>query len=1178
MIKTIKKIFTQIVIIILAINIFLPANFPVAAASAIDFSLKVANVTQGDVTWANSNVASPNETVKFLLTIRNTTSQGLENTILKISLPAGIFYVPGSTYAYSKTGKYLQPDGITTSGINMGRLAADITQYLTITARISENASGNLTASATAKADGANLVSASAVINITGVTPPPDLGQDLSITAKLANVSRGDFNWEDIVTASPTQDLKLLLSLRNNSVSSVENTILHVTLPAGLTYIPGSTFAYGASGKYLQPDGITTTGINMGRLASDITQYVTLSFRVNQNAPGGDLVVLGSIKADNQAEKTDTAKIVIASAGSFELVSGNTTVVADGVSSTTLVIKMKDSAGQILPGQPVNFSVFSGGGSVNPASATTNSNGQVSFTYTANTVSGTAVIKIQANGFSGNIDITKISGPTSASKSTISVSQSSIAVSGFISVQVVLRDKYNNLVTGSQVRLYSSRGSSIDTISPETANSGSPGYHEGIANFVITSSTIGQATLTAKDLTNNVTLSTSETITFTAGNAVTLEKVSGDNQIGYAGTALVSPFVVRAKDAFGNPVSGQEINFTIKAGNGSLLPNSATTNSSGEAGTILTLGRTPGNNKVWASSGSLETIEFNATGIVGPPAEMTYVSGNSQSDKVGTTISDLIVRITDQYSNAVSGVRVNFSISSRPAGDSTARLSASSAISDSTGLARITFTLGSKPGIYRVQANVSGLSGSPVTFESEALVGDPANLEKLAGDNQSAMILNLLANPLKVKVTDIFGNPIKNSSITFSFSSVPAGASGQAFQPSATVFSNSSGEAEVNVKLGDKGGVYIVSAAVSGASLVTFTETANALDHYNIAIDSLEQAAGVGFTAIVTARTATNDVLVLENGVIDIATSGSLKSYTDDTYATETTTATLVSGAATIYLKDLVAEVVTVTVTKRGSTERGTSANITIVPAERRIITKISGDNQTGDSLLPLGEDFVVEVKDIYGNNVLNGTEVNFSVTSAPLGAADYALNPENALTSGGRATSRLTLGNIAGNYIVTVSASGADSVIFSAVAEPQLSLRLVSGLALVYSAEPGFSDDTKETVINIKSNATGYVLNVQVDQLLSKLGDPTKKIDGDPDTQSAGFGWSNDDGIEYSAFTTSPAMAIGPGVENSTNTYTNPTPVGGKDYRIRYKLKTDWTIIGANYSNHILYTLVPSF
>ncbi|MBL1200335.1 MAG: DUF4082 domain-containing protein [Nostoc sp. GBBB01] len=100
-------------------------------------------------------------------------------------------------------------------------------------------------------------------------------------------------------------------------------------------------------------------------------------------------------------------------------------------------------------------------------------------------------------------------------------------------------------------------------------------------------------------------------IVFVAGNS--LNKFSGDNQTGTAGSALPSALVVTATNGSGSPVSGVTVNFAIITGGGSVSPSSAVTGSDGQASTVLTLGTTAGiTNTVSATASDIGSVTFSA--------------------------------------------------------------------------------------------------------------------------------------------------------------------------------------------------------------------------------------------------------------------------------------------------------------------------------------------------------------------------------------------------------------------------------------------------------------------------------------------------------------------------------------------------------------------------------------
>ena len=92
-----------------------------------------------------------------------------------------------------------------------------------------------------------------------------------------------------------------------------------------------------------------------------------------------------------------------------------------------------------------------------------------------------------------------------------------------------------------------------------------------------------------------------------------LSKVSGDNQVGWSGTALANPFVIEARDENLLVLEGISVTFTVTGGDGTLSVTHATTDENGRAESTLTLGPNQGINAVSASAVGMEgTVTFNA--------------------------------------------------------------------------------------------------------------------------------------------------------------------------------------------------------------------------------------------------------------------------------------------------------------------------------------------------------------------------------------------------------------------------------------------------------------------------------------------------------------------------------------------------------------------------------------
>ena len=93
----------------------------------------------------------------------------------------------------------------------------------------------------------------------------------------------------------------------------------------------------------------------------------------------------------------------------------------------------------------------------------------------------------------------------------------------------------------------------------------------------------------------------------------TLEYVSGNNQSGLTGEALMQPFVVEVHDQYDDPMEGVTVTFAVSIGGGSLSDMSVDSDANGLARSTLTLGNAPVTNIVEVSvEGIAETVVFHA--------------------------------------------------------------------------------------------------------------------------------------------------------------------------------------------------------------------------------------------------------------------------------------------------------------------------------------------------------------------------------------------------------------------------------------------------------------------------------------------------------------------------------------------------------------------------------------
>ena len=214
---------------------------------------------------------------------------------------------------------------------------------------------------------------------------------------------------------------------------------------------------------------------------------------------------------------------------------------------------------------------------------------------------------------------------------------------------------------------------------------------------------------------NTVTASLSEAVsvafsaTATTAPPARLEATAGNAQTGAVGTQLPQNLVVRLTDDLGNPKAGVTVTFTVTSGGGTVSAPSAVTDVAGTASVRWTLGSVVGPQTILATASGVAPLTLTATAQATAADAIAIVSGNNQSGSPGTVLSlPLTVRVTDRFGNPVSGALVVWA-----AAAGSGSVNPVSSVTNTTGLATTTWTLGGVGGLTRVTAT-SGTLG--VTF------------------------------------------------------------------------------------------------------------------------------------------------------------------------------------------------------------------------------------------------------------------------------------------------------------------------------------------------------------------------------------------------------------------------------------------------------------------------------
>jgi plastocyanin len=191
-------------------------------------------------------------------------------------------------------------------------------------------------------------------------------------------------------------------------------------------------------------------------------------------------------------------------------------------------------------------------------------------------------------------------------------------------------------------------------------------------------------------------------------------------------------------------------------------------------------------------------------------------SGDAQTGTVAGPLASPLRVLVTMGGNPLAGETVAWSTVGAGASMSPAQ-----SVTDASGIASSTWTLGQVAGSQSATASSSGAAGSPVTFTATATAGTPTQLVKVAGDSQVGVPGSKLSIPVAVKAGDAYGNSVAGIGVSWAVTSGPATVS------PANANTGANG-AQATVQLGASAGAVVVTATSAGlsGSPATFHERA----------------------------------------------------------------------------------------------------------------------------------------------------------------------------------------------------------------------------------------------------------------------------------------------------------------------------------------------------------------
>ncbi|WP_434082711.1 beta strand repeat-containing protein, partial [Escherichia coli] len=610
----------------------------------------------------------------------------------------------------------------------------------------------------------------------------PDGTVEISVTSQTAGISAVTAS---INSSSQSRDVTFIADVRTAQIAdlvvikdgseadgSTANTLRARVTDAFGNALAGQTVSVLAdNGATVAPTVITgpdgTVEISLTSQTAG-TSVVTVS--INNSSLSQSVTFIADVRTAKIAD------LVVIKDGS----------VADGATANTLRVRVTDAFGNTLAGQTV--SVTAGNSAMVASTVITGPDGTVEISVTSQTA-GTSTVTASINNSSQSRNVTFTADVRTAQIAELEVTQDNAVADGAMANMLRARvtDAFGNTLAGQTVSVTAGNSAMVAS----TVITGP----DGTVEISVTSQTAGTSTVTAS--INNSSQSRNVTFTADVRTAQIAElEVTQDNAV--ADGAMANMLRARVTDAFGNTLAGQTVSVT--AGNGATVTPTVTTQPDGTVEISVT-SQTAGISAVTASinsSSQSQSVTFVADIRTAQIADLVVIKDGSEAD--GSTANTLRVRVTDAFGNALDGQTVSVLAGNGATVSPTV-------ITGPDGTVEISVT-SQTAGISAVTATINSSSQSRnVTFIADVRTAQITVLE-VTQDN--AVADGAMANTLRVRVTDAFGNALAGQTVSVLTDN------GATTAP--TVITEPDGTVEISVT-SQTAGISTVTASINNSSL-----------------------------------------------------------------------------------------------------------------------------------------------------------------------------------------------------------------------------------------------------------------------------------------------------------------------------------------------------------------------
>ncbi|HAN3188343.1 TPA: hypothetical protein IE742_005098, partial [Escherichia coli] len=698
----------------------------------------------------------------------------------------------------------------------------------------------------------------------------------------------------------------------------------------------------------------------------------TVEISVTSQTAGTSAVTASINSSSLSRNVTFVADVRTAKIASLEVTQDNS--VADGAMANTLRVKVTDAFGNALNGQTV--SVMADNGATVAPTVITEPDGTVEISVTSQTA-GTSTVTASINNSSQSRNVTFIADVRTAQIADLVVIKDGSEADGATAntLRARVTDAFGNALAGQTVSVLADNGA---TTAPTVITE-----PDGTVEISVTSQTAGISAVTAT--INNSTAS--QNVMFIAdvrtAKIADLVVIKDDS---VADGAMANTLQVKVTDANGNALAGQTV--SVLAGNGATTAPTVTTQPDGTVEISVT-SQTAGISAVTASinnSSQSRNVTFIADVSTAQIASLEVTQDNAVAD--GAMANTLLVRVTDAFGNTLAGQTVSVLAD-------TGTTVAPTVITGLDGTVEISVT-SQTAGTSAVTASINSSTASRnVTFVADVRTAKIADLVVI---KDGSVADGAMANTLRVKITDAFGNTLAGQTVSVLADNGATTAPTVTTQPDGTV--------EISV-----------TSQTAGISAVTAT------------INNSTASQNVMFIADVRTAKIADLVVTRDNSVADGAMANTLQVkvtdangntlagqtvsvLADNSATTAPTVITEPDGMVEISVTSQTAGTSAVTASINNSSLSQSVKFIADVSTAQIAMLEVTQDNAVADGAM--ANTLQVKVTDAFGNalsgqtvSVLagNGATVAPTVITEPDGTAEIPVTSQTAGVSAVTAT-----------------------------------------------------------------------------------------------------------------------------------------------------------------------------